>query len=248
MKGRTNWGGQINLAAKAPYRGDFGGIIRHLTQQVKRLGVNIKTGTEVTPDMVLTKNPDGVVIATGSYPARTGFTPLYPTVDELPGVDRENVLTVWDVFLGRAPIGNHVVVIDDNDHWEAAGTVEYLADQGKKVEVITRLSHPWSDLLLTHDLEFLLPRLREKGVVITKGTGVRRILENQVIVSSTSSEEERLIDGVDTVVLVMQKIANDRLYHALKGKVRELHRIGDCVAPRNVGTAIYDGNQIGREI
>ena len=35
--------------------------------------------------------------------------------------------------------------------------------------------------------------------------------------------------------------ANDELYFALKGAVENLHRIGDCVAPRKLDHAIYEG-------
>ena len=31
-------------------------------------------------------------------------------------------------------------------------------------------------------------------------------------------------------------------------KVRELYRIGDCVAPRKVDMAIWEGHKVGREI
>jgi hypothetical protein len=34
----------------------------------------------------------------------------------------------------------------------------------------------------------------------------------------------------------------------LKGKVPELYRIGDCVAPRKVDMAIWEGHKLGREI
>jgi hypothetical protein len=43
------------------------------------------------------------------------------------------------------------------------------------------------------------------------------------------------------------KKSDDTLYHALKGKVSELHRIGDCVQPRLVIEAIWEGFTVGRE-
>lgn len=46
----------------------------------------------------------------------------------------------------------------------------------------------------------------------------------------------------------MGQAVDDDLYFALKGKVKELHRIGDCVAPRKVDMAIWEGHQVGREI
>ena len=42
--------------------------------------------------------------------------------------------------------------------------------------------------------------------------------------------------------------ADDELYFALKGRVEELHRIGDCVAPRKLDHAIYEGYLAGREL
>ncbi len=53
-------------------------------------------------------------------------------------------------------------------------------------------------------------------------------------------------EGYDTVVLAAGNVADDALYLALKDKVKEVHRIGDCVAPRLTDAAIADGHSIGR--
>ena len=42
--------------------------------------------------------------------------------------------------------------------------------------------------------------------------------------------------------------ANDALYFALKERVANLQRIGDCLAPRQIDQAIYEGELAGREI
>ena len=46
----------------------------------------------------------------------------------------------------------------------------------------------------------------------------------------------------------MGQAVDEDLYFALKGKVKELYRIGDCVAPRKVDMAIWEGHKVGREI
>jgi len=56
------------------------------------------------------------------------------------------------------------------------------------------------------------------------------------------------IDGVDTVVLATGPKANDELYFALEGEVEDVRRIGDCVAPRKLDHAIYEGELAGREL
>ncbi|MFC1914842.1 mycofactocin system FadH/OYE family oxidoreductase 2, partial [Chloroflexota bacterium] len=103
-----------------------------------------------------------------------------------------------------------------------------------------------ADLERTFDASLLIPRLLEKGVVISPYTGVSCIEGNKVVLYNVYSEKERTIENVDIVVLAMSKKSNDELYFALKGKVKELYRIGDCVAPRKIDKAIYEGNKVGR--
>jgi hypothetical protein len=50
------------------------------------------------------------------------------------------------------------------------------------------------------------------------------------------------------VVYALGNRAEDGLYQALKGKIKELYRIGDCVAPRKIDMAILEGDRVGRMI
>ena len=59
---------------------------------------------------------------------------------------------------------------------------------------------------------------------------------------------EETLEGVDTVVLAAGSKADDALYRAFKGRVANVHRIGDCVAPRKLDHAIYEGYIAGREL
>lgn len=60
--------------------------------------------------------------------------------------------------------------------------------------------------------------------------------------------ETGTIERVDTVVLATGSRANESLYFSLKGKVKELHRVGDCVSPRLALDAIFDGYNLGRTL
>ena len=40
--------------------------------------------------------------------------------------------------------------------------------------------------------------------------------------------------------------AQDELWHALKGRVGELHAAGDCLAPRSVEAAMTEGAKAAR--
>ena len=48
------------------------------------------------------------------------------------------------------------------------------------------------------------------------------------------------------MVAAMGNEVDDSLYYELKGRVKELYRAGDCVAPRKADMAIYEGYMVGR--
>ncbi|MBI4337781.1 MAG: FAD-dependent oxidoreductase [Chloroflexi bacterium] len=246
-------GGQLNLAVRQPYRQDLGAIAGWRVDHLGQAGVRVHLNTEVTAELVLAQDPDAVVVATGSAPDASGFSPARYDVPRLPGVDQPNVFTAWEVLRGRyvsgkTGLGQRVVVLDDNNHHEAAGTVEYLLDQGKHVEVVTRFNTIGAALWHTLEETPTMQRLKKKGVVLHPRQWARAVQGNSVRVYDMDTEEERILEDVDSVVLVARKLPEDRLYFALKGKVKELHRIGDCLAPRLIDNAIYEGHALARAL
>jgi len=67
-----------------------------------------------------------------------------------------------------------------------------------------------------------------------------------VVASNMLTRQERTIEEVDTVVLALGSAANDSLYKALKGKVRELYLVGQALAPRKMLDSTLDGLRVGR--
>ena len=49
-------------------------------------------------------------------------------------------------------------------------------------------------------------------------------------------------------MLVTQRVSLDALFHELDGRREGVFRIGDCVAPRLLAEAIFDGHRLAREI
>jgi hypothetical protein len=60
------------------------------------------------------------------------------------------------------------------------------------------------------------------------------------------TEEEYGVQGVDALVAWLGSRAQDSLWHALRGRVGELHTAGDCRAPRSVEVAMTEGAKIAR--
>lgn len=230
-------GGQVLLAARAPARAEYAGIVRFLVAQVEKLGVCVQRSVAATPSAVLDEGPDAVIIATGSH----------PYVPPVPGSDGKHVVTDRDVLSGEATVGANVVVVDDVHTQEALSTAELILEQGKRVEVISPLFYVGQDIGVT-SIAPLYVRLHTKGVVLTPGTELRAVEGSTVIVANVYSGVERRIEAVDTVVLAAGSRSMDSLYRALKGRVPELYAAGDCVAPRGVHQAILDGTRVARAI
>lgn len=238
-------GGQVNLASKPEDRQELAGVIRFLTMQVEKLKVDVRLNTEATVEMVLAEKPDAVIIATGSTPLRTGYYAGRPRVEELPGVRQEHVITTWEA-LENPPEDKNIVIIDDQPDGDFHGpvTAELLADNGNKVTIVTRLSSVGLGIYFG-SLPPLLQRLFSKGVNQIPMTYAIEIEESRIKVMHAFTGEESYLDA-DYVVLAMGNKANDDLYKALKGKVGQLSRVGDCAAPRAIINAVYEAHKAAR--
>ena len=241
-------GGQLNLILRTPGRESFGWITRDLSAQMRRHGVEVFFDQEATPDLIAELQPDGVILATGAIPDRTGFSSAAPLANRIPGVEAEHVLSSWDVLADTRPVGQRVVIIDDEGTRHTAGVAEVLLDQGKEVEIVTRFPTLFPGTMLTLDMPLLYERLFAKGLRYRLNEWVELIGSGSLVAFNLYSGVRFTLTDIDTVVLVTSPDANDALYFELKGRVDNLHRIGDCVAPRRLDHAIYEGFLAGREL
>ena len=231
-------GGQINIARLGAGREELASIVRNEENQLKNLPVEIVLNREVTPEFVLEQNPDAVIIATGSVPKEC----------PVPGAGGPNIYNVWQVLRGEAELGEKVLFVDYDGHHQATATAELLADRGHKVHMLTSSLFVGADLGPVQDLYLTRQRLLQKGVTFTPDFAVMEIKGMDVCGFNVYSNEWFTFSGYDSIVLAMGNRVDDALYQALKGRVRELYRIGDCVAPRKAGIAIYEGDKLGRMI
>ncbi len=190
---------------------------------------------EASPETVSAFGPDTVILATGSRPWR-------PPV---PGIDDSRVVTSLDVLNGAVAIGQRVLVVAGlDDHLPAPTIAAFLAAQGKQVEVIAEPMVVGAGIEPS-SLHLLTRHLLELGVTLSPLTALASVAPDAVTVVNTFTGRERRIDGVDTVVLACGSRARDDLSQALAGRVPDIHRVGDCVAPRRLVHAMLSGARVG---
>ena len=219
-------GGQVNIMTKVRAREEFGDVVRWRNNELKRLGVKVNLGVDATEKMILAEKPDVVIVATGSVPEPPMAT----------GIGEPNVLSVWDALLGTKAVGRRVLVFDTDGRHKGVSTAEFLADQGKEVEIVT----PWVSvghfIGHTHWLGLHM-RLRQKKIRCTPGYILGGVKGRDVTLIDYFTQEA-VTREVDTVVYSTCNSPVDGLYKSLKGKVKELFIVGDAWAPRTCLDAI----------
>ncbi len=232
-------GGQNILAGKVPGRQEITGVTRWLISQVNKLDIDLRLGVDADEEVILQEKPDAVVVATGSVPKEKPFPGEYSYPE---------VVNTQQILTGEVVPGDKVLFIDLDGHHQGTGTAEFLADLGKKVHVVVPSLFQGSALGPLQDLFLARQRLAKKGVTCTPDIAVLEIQGTLAKGLNVYSNEMIDFEGYDTIVLAAGNVADDRLYFALKGKVKELYRIGDCVAPRKTDMAIVEGNRVGRRL
>jgi len=191
---------------KAPGRAEFSQVIRYLITQLEKLQVEIKLNFEVTPDTITGENPDVVIIATGAV----------PFILPVPGSSQKNVVNPSQILDGKVDAGEKVLIYESTGMQEGPTTADYLAEKGKQVEILTHfpaICAHWGLKSLgngTH-LPVIWERLKKNNVTVTPYMTVKKISGKVVTAADVLSGEERIISGVDTVVMATGYRPENRL-------------------------------------
>ncbi|MBN1548477.1 MAG: FAD-dependent oxidoreductase, partial [Syntrophaceae bacterium] len=248
-------GGQIHLASAVPGKNEFLGVIESLIARVGMVGVRIKLQTKLTPEIVTTKRPDVLVVASGAVPVDMN----------VPGYNQPHVVKAWDVLMeSDFEIGKNVVVVGGN----ATGceTAHFIAQIGiPNPEVIAFLlfheAEPYervSRLLKESGRKItivemmermaynmgpstrwpLIKKLKLLGVEFRAMTKLVAITSDSVIVESGSGKESI---PADTVIIAAGNRSIADLAKEGKKSGTEVLVIGDAKEPRKISNAIREG-------
>jgi dimethylamine/trimethylamine dehydrogenase len=240
-------GGCLRWITRLPGLGEWGRVVAWRTVQLRRLdNLELETGVRMSAQDIRAAGADVVVLATGSAWATDGLNPA--TRGPIPGADAtlDHVMTPEQVVLdGKRPPGRHVVVYDCDGYFTGPAVAELLAGEGLDVELVT--CHDQVAPFCEETLEDVLTRerLHAAGVRMRRATTVVEIAAGVVRAQDEFGEPVEI--PADGVVLVTQRVSDDRLWRELEG-LPGLHRVGDCVAPRLIADAVFDGHRLAREL
>lgn len=192
-----------------------------LEAEVRRLGVTVRTGTEISQDHLAGRT---ALLATGSGPGPRPYD-----------IEGGAVVEAADVLAGRARLPLGPVLVHD-PVGDATGTAvaELLAAQGRGTLIVTQDQVVGTQLALTGDLADANGRLRRAGVTLIKRAALRAVHDGTAVVEDVLTGEQRKLECA-AVVHCGHRLPDT----SLEGGVRA----GDCVAPRTVHEAVLEGRR-----
>jgi 2-enoate reductase len=228
-------GGHVISASVPAFKKDEAALLKWYETELEELKVKINLGKKVTPELLQKEKPDAVIMATGSK----------PVIPDVPGINKENVITAVDLLLGKKKGGKRVVVVGGG--LIGCETALWLAQQGKSVTIIEALKNlmqsgsrvPRPNMMMLRDL------LKFHKVNIMTDTCLLEVTDNGITVDKSS---EKTTLPADTVVIAVGLCPDQELYSSLKDSIPKLHLVGDAADARNIMHAIWDGFDAARTI
>jgi 2,4-dienoyl-CoA reductase-like NADH-dependent reductase (Old Yellow Enzyme family) len=247
FEARDKLGGALGLWATLPGREAFQSSIEWWEREIRKLGVKIHLNTEATAALILHQKPDAVIVATGARYSVGGHSNHRER--DIPGYDLDFVYRPEEILLGKARPAGNIIVLDAEGSNTGVGISEILAKQGSKVEYLTPYFSPVSPRVhAALETPLIMERLYSAGVKISATTYIKKIAARAVTAYDVYSEQERVINGVDAVVLSTGRVSLNALEKELDGKVSQLFTIGDALAARMFAAASYEGHKFARYI
>lgn len=232
-------GGQFLYAASLPHRANLRRQIDYLQGELRRLKVKVELNTRIDKVDDLGGVFDVAVVAAGAS--------ANPLADELVG---DHVKSWFEILENGAPApsgsGRAVMVDDGSAFWWTYGVAECLMEVGWQV-VIATPSAAIASQIPTESIGPLLSRLGGGGTeyrVLTVLEGVTT--EGASLMNVTSGHVETL--PCDLVVVQTGRTARSGLVAEFRKSGIETHAIGDCVAPRRMSNAVFEGQRLARQL
>jgi 2,4-dienoyl-CoA reductase-like NADH-dependent reductase (Old Yellow Enzyme family)/thioredoxin reductase len=219
-------GGQLRFASKAPFKDQYGAWASWLTAQVKKMGVIVHSGIEVTESMISEKNPEVVILASGGEQIKP----------DIPGINLPLTCNAWQVLSEAVLPGKHAAVIGGG--LIGMETADYLCSKGTQVTLVEVLKRS-PVLKITSHGYMLHARLKEAGCRLLFNTTVKKIEESSVTVLIECREQ--ILSPVDQVIIAVGLKPHNKLKEILQARKIRHFIIGDAYQPRRIIEATEEG-------
>lgn len=226
-------GGLLRLAAVPISKQELCKVIKFMARRLNNEGIDVRTGCEVTPQMLADEFKDyEIICSTGAKPKEIEAFKQF-----------KQTMTADDILSGRKFPGRKIVILGGGS--VGCETADYLAPlvndlfpANRDVTVIEMTGS-----LMTGDggaaKSRLTQRLMSKGVKLLLNAQVKKVDESTITYEQDG--EEHMIKDADTLVFAVG-------YTPTKVEYENAHYIGDCGKVGNLKDAISGAYQLAKSL
>ena len=226
-------GGLLRLAAVPISKQELCKVIKFMARRLNNEGIDVRTGCEVTPQMLADEFKDyEIICSTGAKPKEIEAFKQF-----------KQTMTADDILSGRKFPGRKIVILGGGS--VGCETADYLAPlindlfpANRDVTVIEMTGS-----LMTGDggaaKSRLTQRLMSKGVKLLLNAQVKKVDESTITYEQDG--EEHTIKDADTLVFAVG-------YTPTKVEYENAHYIGDCGKVGNLKDAISGAYQLAKSL
>jgi 2,4-dienoyl-CoA reductase (NADPH2) len=248
----TSLGGQFSYAASVPHRSDLQGLIDFQRLALQQLGATIELGVRIESLTDLPSRPDAIVVATGAIANPVpdkfragGAVSWFEILNEgVPAPDLGN--QAGGAQAAATAAGRAVLVDDGSGFWCTYGVAEAIATRGWQLTIVSPTTSIPNNIP-GESVGGLLARLGQAGSryrVLSVLTGIGS--GTVELTNVTSGESEELPAAL--VVLQTGRSVAASPAKSFRAAGIETFEVGDCIAPRRMSNAVYEGYAVGCRI
>jgi 2,4-dienoyl-CoA reductase-like NADH-dependent reductase (Old Yellow Enzyme family)/thioredoxin reductase len=225
-------GGILKSEQAIPFKREMYQLSQTYRLLAERAGVEIRTGTEVTPALVEKEAPYALIIAVGSE----------PLVPPIPGLDGENVVIVNNYYREKDKVSDRVVVFGGG--LAGCECAVHLGMEGKHVELVEMRDQLAPDANVRHR-PLLMQQIDRYVTVHTgfKGLEVRK----DGILCENAAGEKVLVPGTSVICALGQR-SRTATVTALQDTAPYVRVIGDASKVSTITNAVYWGYHAALDI
>lgn len=230
-------GGHLIEAGSHPFKQGIYKLNKWYQNELSELGVPVHISTELTPEMIIDKHPDTVVLAVGS----DHFMPA------IPGIDHEKSVCCYDVLVGNKTVGDKVTVVGGGlTGCELA--YELAAYQGKEVTVVEAMDNVLSAgaPVPTSVKTMLLELLKRFNVRLETAHRIKAVNDEGAVITDRDGVDSVLYS--DNIVFAIGLKPNKSMKSQLAGHGIEVYEVGDGIGVGNIRTCVSAAYEIAKGI
>lgn len=233
-------GGTLNIADKPELKDKITALTASMKAELDALDVEVRLGTEATPETVAQLQPVGVILACGAVPR----IPPIPGIDEAMqhglAVTAEDVLTRRAAFLGGGFDPGRICVIGSG--LTGLETAELLLAMGYRVSIVEMLPDIGSGIFPAIRNDILSRILTSEPMVLTRHQVVSFDTESIIVRDLATDKEYPIEPGV--IVLAVGIRPRTELVEQFRAAFDNVYVAGDAREGGRIATAIRQGFEI----